>query len=301
MRLENQDPDSLYELQTGLTGGAADYPNHLATYASERSDYTLGSAAELKVPLTWREGASRSPRPSPSGAASTPSALTTRCTTAAATPWEARPYAQILRNDPRTRASTSTSRATRSTGRRSTTAPSTASSTPPAPMTATCQLDVRDGWIAALQHHFVSAVVPPRGAPWHLHARHLRQPVPARRHRTGDQRRARRQRGFRAGAVRRTEAAGAAGCHLARARARGRLRAPVVPRAPAVPPARQGARAHRQLGHRDHRGDVLAEAAVLPALGGERPLDGEDEAPCSRASRTCRRPTPTTARSSGAR
>src|SRR5204862_8024618 len=27
-------------------------------------------------------------------------------------------------------------------------------------------LDVRDGWLAALQHHFVSAVVPPRGTPW---------------------------------------------------------------------------------------------------------------------------------------
>jgi YidC/Oxa1 family membrane protein insertase len=29
-------------------------------------------------------------------------------------------------------------------------------------------LDVRDGWIAALQHHFVTAIVPPRGAPWHF-------------------------------------------------------------------------------------------------------------------------------------
>ncbi|HTL92209.1 MAG TPA: membrane protein insertase YidC, partial [Steroidobacteraceae bacterium] len=29
-------------------------------------------------------------------------------------------------------------------------------------------LDVHDGWVAALQHHFVSAIVPPRGAPWHF-------------------------------------------------------------------------------------------------------------------------------------
>src|SRR5437764_15320668 len=27
-------------------------------------------------------------------------------------------------------------------------------------------LEVRDGWLAALQHHFVSAIVPPRGSPW---------------------------------------------------------------------------------------------------------------------------------------
>ena len=35
--------------------------------------------------------------------------------------------------------------------------------------------------------------------------------------------------------------------------------------------------AHRQLGHGDHRRHVLAQAVVLSAVGGERALDGEDE------------------------
>src|SRR6266436_1311596 len=57
VRLENEDdPLSLYLLQSGLTGpGGAPYPTHLASYASEQTDYTLDGRNELRVPLTWSE------------------------------------------------------------------------------------------------------------------------------------------------------------------------------------------------------------------------------------------------------
>ncbi len=42
VRLENQDsPETLYDLQSGLAGpGSGPYPTHLASFASERSEYT---------------------------------------------------------------------------------------------------------------------------------------------------------------------------------------------------------------------------------------------------------------------
>lgn len=53
VRLENQDdPQTLYLLQSGLTGPQPT-PTHLTPLASERTDYQLGSANELHVPLTW--------------------------------------------------------------------------------------------------------------------------------------------------------------------------------------------------------------------------------------------------------
>src|SRR5439155_16169397 len=36
------------------------------------------------------------------------------------------------------------------------------------PYTTLFRSEVRDGWVAALQHHFVSAIVPPRGAPYNF-------------------------------------------------------------------------------------------------------------------------------------
>ena len=76
----------------------APYPTHLATYTSARSRLHARERGGTEACRSaGRDGrASRSPRPSPSGAASTPSASTTRCTTVGATPWEAR----ALRADP---------------------------------------------------------------------------------------------------------------------------------------------------------------------------------------------------------
>ena len=125
--------------------------------------------------------------------------------------------------------------------------------------------------------------------------------VPARRQRPGADRGTGGLGAVHADTVHRAEAAGAAQGHLTRTRARRRLRPPVGAGEAAVHAAGVGARGLGQLGHRDHRRHLPAQAGVLPAVGGQRPLDGEDEERCSRASRTCRTPTRTTARSSARR
>jgi YidC/Oxa1 family membrane protein insertase len=58
VRLESRDPDSLYLLQTGLIGGQGEAaPTHLTTWTSEQSSYTLPAGQnELRVPMTWSDG-----------------------------------------------------------------------------------------------------------------------------------------------------------------------------------------------------------------------------------------------------
>src|ERR1700691_1204494 len=57
VRLENDDPASLYLMQTGLTGAPGEAaPSHLATFTAAQTSYTLpNGAAELRVPLTWTD------------------------------------------------------------------------------------------------------------------------------------------------------------------------------------------------------------------------------------------------------
>ena len=168
VRLENQDPESLYEVQTGLTGGAGTYPNHLAIYASERSDYTLGSAAELQVPLSWREAGITVTKTFTFRRGEYAIGLAYEVHNGGTTPWEARPYAQILRNDPRTKSSYFNVESYAFHGPAIHDGTKYRKLDPTSTDDSHLSLEVRDGWIAALQHHFVSAVVPPRGAPWHF-------------------------------------------------------------------------------------------------------------------------------------
>jgi YidC/Oxa1 family membrane protein insertase len=169
VRLENEDdPLTLYDLQSGLTGaGGAPYPTHLATYASEQADYTLDGRNELRVPLTWTDAA---------GVTVTKTFVFHRgqyridvqyeIHNGGSAPWTARPYAQILRNDPRTKRSMFDVESYAFHG------PAIYDGTKYRKLDTTdtqdshLSLEVRDGWLAALQHHFVSAVVPPRGAPY---------------------------------------------------------------------------------------------------------------------------------------
>jgi YidC/Oxa1 family membrane protein insertase len=58
VRLESRDPpSSLYLLQSGLAGGPGEAaPTHLALWTSAAQDYTLAPGAdELRVPLTWSD------------------------------------------------------------------------------------------------------------------------------------------------------------------------------------------------------------------------------------------------------
>ena len=116
--------------------------------------------------------------------------------------WDGRAYAQILRNDPPTKRSMfnvesyafhgpafydGTKYQKLDTGAR----------------TSHLAHRVTNGWIAALQHYFVSAIVPPRGAPWHFTPSDAGRPVPARRYRAGPDRGSRGERQVQADALRR--------------------------------------------------------------------------------------------------
>ena len=166
VRLMNTDDATRYLLQTGLTGpdtGAR--PTHVAQFTSAQTEYTLDGAAELRVPLTWTDG---------KGVTVTKTFvfkpgqyridLVYDVENHSGATWQAAPYAQIQRRDPVTKRSIFT------------TDVENLSFHGPAIRDGVkyrkLKIDSEDdrnlavdvssgGWIAALQHHFVSAVVPP--------------------------------------------------------------------------------------------------------------------------------------------
>lgn len=167
VRLENHDePQTLYLLQSGLTGPDST-PTHLATFTSPRNDYRLGNAPQLRVPLSWTNG---------QGVTVTKTYVFQRGTyrigveynidNRSDAPWTAAPYVQILRNDPRTKRSMFNVESYAFHG------PALWDGTKYRKLDTSdkddshLSIDVRDGWIAALQHHFVSAIVPPAGVPY---------------------------------------------------------------------------------------------------------------------------------------
>ncbi len=171
VRLENSDdPQTLYELQSGLTGPdkAAAYPTHLALFTSAKPEYRLGSASELSVPLTWSENGVTVTKTFVFRRGQYSIGLDYEVHNAGGTAWDVRPYAQILRNDPRTKSSMFNFNAERYAFH----GPAIYDGTkyrkldPTDSQDTHLSLPVSNGWLAALQHHFVSAIVPPRGAPW---------------------------------------------------------------------------------------------------------------------------------------
>ena len=173
VRLFNRDSaHGFYVLQTGLTGGASGvpHPTHLATFTSAASEYRLAPGAkELRVPLTWTDG---------QGVTVTKVFVFERgrynigleydVKNAGAAPWSAAPYAQILRDNIPVE--------------RSMFSPDSYAFKGPAYYDGTkyqklkldkeenqhLSLDVTGGWIAGMQHHFVTAVVPPVAATTHV-------------------------------------------------------------------------------------------------------------------------------------
>jgi YidC/Oxa1 family membrane protein insertase len=169
VRLENPDPATLYELQSGLSGTAAGaYPNHIATYSIDRSDYRLGSAAELRVPLTWSDHGISVTKTFIFRRGDYAIGLDYEVHNGGSTPFVAREYAQILRNDPRTKSSYLHVESYAFHGPAIYDGVKYRKLDPSSRDDSHLSLEVRDGWLAALQHHFVSAIVPPKGAPWHF-------------------------------------------------------------------------------------------------------------------------------------
>ena len=170
VQLENDtSPQTVYLLQTGLTGaGSSPYPNHTASFTAPRASYDMGDARQLRVPLTWSSGGVTVTKTFVFTRGSYGIGLDYTIDNRGAAPWVAAPYAQIYRNDPRTKSSYFD--------------PSSYAYHGPAiwngskyerldPSKAEYQhfsAEVTDGWIAATQDDFVSAVVPPKSAPYHF-------------------------------------------------------------------------------------------------------------------------------------
>ncbi len=166
VRLMSNDPDMLYLLQTGLTGPAgSEHPTHLTTFTSPQTQYELGNASELRVPLTWTDGKGVTVTKTyifkPGSYRIDLEYLIENHSDA---PWQAAPYAQILRRDPPTQRSMFTTNVENYAFH----GPAIWDGTKYRKLKITdsddkkLNIDVKDGWIAALQHHFVGAVVPPR-------------------------------------------------------------------------------------------------------------------------------------------
>jgi len=162
VELMNTSPETLYLLQTGLTSTSGEGPTHKATFASPQTDYQLGNASELRVPLTWTDG---------NGVTVTKTFvfkpgiyridLEYTIENKSGMPWAATPYVQILRQDPQIKRTMFTTNV------------DSYSFHGPALWDGTkyrklkidsdddrkLDTEVSNGWIAALQHHFVGAVV----------------------------------------------------------------------------------------------------------------------------------------------
>jgi YidC/Oxa1 family membrane protein insertase len=174
VRLENDDPASLYVVQTGLTGAAGEAaPSHLATFAAAQTTYTLPEgAAELRVPLTWTDG---------HGLTVTKTFVFKRglygidllydAHNESTAPRSLASYAQILRHWEHA------SRSYFDVETYSFKGPAVFDGTKSHDLKVESDPDskfsesITNGWLASLQHHFVSAIVPPANQPYHYQLR----------------------------------------------------------------------------------------------------------------------------------
>ena len=169
VRLENRDSESLYLLQSGLIGKAGEAaPTHLATWTAAQTSYVLPAGAnELRVPMTWTDG----------------QGLTVTKTFVFARGWYAIGLDYEVKNggaEPRSIASYTQILRRWEHPSRSYFDVETYSFKGPAIYDGTKARDLKveneadgkfsevisSGWLASLQHHFVSAVVPPADQPY---------------------------------------------------------------------------------------------------------------------------------------
>ena len=171
VRLENQgSPETLYLVQSGLTGAGNSHPTHQAIFSSSQSEYTLqGGQKELRVPLLWKNDQGVTVEKTfifKPGEYRVDLEQTVRNESSA--PWQAATYARILRNDPKTSHSMFNVESYAFHG------PAMWDGTKYRKLDtedkddANLAIDVKEGWIAALQHHFVTAIVPPKDTSYRL-------------------------------------------------------------------------------------------------------------------------------------
>jgi YidC/Oxa1 family membrane protein insertase len=173
VRLENHDsPETLYVLDTGLAAPAGQSsPTHQAEFTSPQREYVLESGRdELRVPLMWSDG---------HGVTVTKEFVLHRgeyqvvvqqsVENHSEAAWAASPYAKILRDDPPQPKRGFFSFNVESYSFRG---PAIYDGRKFRKLNLNdaddrhLSLEVRSGWLAALQHHFLTAIIPPRDAPY---------------------------------------------------------------------------------------------------------------------------------------
>jgi YidC/Oxa1 family membrane protein insertase len=174
--LRREGAESLYVLQTGLNaGGVADAvrPTHQAMFQSEKTEYLLdGMRSELRVPLTWSDG---------NGVTVTKTFVFHRdkyrvdleyaIDNKTDAPWQVAPYAQVLHDTPPVERSYFNVETYAFSG------PALYDGVKYQKLKidnkddASLNREIKGGWMAALQHHFVTAMVPPLDQNYHYSLR----------------------------------------------------------------------------------------------------------------------------------
>ncbi len=168
--LSDAPPPTLYLLQSGLFGGTGEAaPTHQALWKSDETTFVLAPGAEeLRVPLTWTDGA---------GLSVTKTFVFKRGQYAVALDYEVKndgasarnlgSYARILRHWEHA------SRSYFDVETYSFKGPAVYDGTKSKDLNVESDSDAKysatitNGWFASLQHQFVAAVVPPAGQPYH--------------------------------------------------------------------------------------------------------------------------------------
>ena len=165
VRLENTDPATEYLLQTGLIGPAGQpHPTQQALYGAPLRSYRLDGAAELRVPLTWSGGGVTVTKTFVFHRGSYRIGLQYTIQNHGTSPWQAAQYAQLFRNDPRTKASYFTPSSRAYHGPAIWNGKEYVQLDPESSDYQHYETDVTNGWIAVPQLDFVSAVVPRKGS-----------------------------------------------------------------------------------------------------------------------------------------
>jgi YidC/Oxa1 family membrane protein insertase len=167
--LSSDPPASLYLLQTGLSGAAGEAaPTHLATWTSAGKSFALAAGAnELRVPLTWTDG---------QGLTVTKTFVFTRgqysidliydVQNAGAAPRKLAPYSQFVRHWEHA------SRSYFDVETYSFKGPAVYDGAKSHDLNVESEADskftesITNGWLASLQHQFVSAIVPAANQPY---------------------------------------------------------------------------------------------------------------------------------------
>ena len=168
VQLLNVAPRQFYALQTGLSdaGAGGARPTHLAAFSASATTYSLTDGTdELRIPLTWSDPAT--------GVTVTKTFVLRRgqyridlqydVENRGTAPWVAAPYAQILRDDPAVERSMFSVESYAFQG------PAYYDGIKYQKLDRTdaedraLARDITDGWIAGMQHHFTTAVVPEAG------------------------------------------------------------------------------------------------------------------------------------------